>query len=72
MNKVSERALVQRLNRKLAKDGKFIKTNSAPGYLGLGKYYLIDWNRSQIVQTDCRVCELAAEYKVLKSEEEVA
>lgn len=70
--KVTEKALAARLNRKLAKEGRFLKHNSAPGYLGFGEWYLIDWGKSEIVCDDVKVAELAALYHVIKDEEEIA
>lgn len=53
-------------------EGLFIKTNSALGYLCLGKFYMIDWEHSCIERTDCKLSDLAREFNVLKDEEEVA
>jgi hypothetical protein len=46
---VSERALYQRINRKLRSDGSLILKASRRPDLEVGKYYVIDTNRNALV-----------------------
>jgi hypothetical protein len=45
---VSERALYQRINRKLAPRGRLLKATRRPG-TELGKYYIIDTERNLLL-----------------------
>jgi hypothetical protein len=78
---VSERALLQRINRKLDKDyQKVCKTRtyyerdgSGPYYeVSLGQYYLVDTHRNFMVQTHVDLEELGREVGVLSQIEQVA
>lgn len=69
---VSERAILQRINRKLKPDWKQLKTGR--GLLlerTVGRYYVIDIRRSCVTQHYVDVEDLARELKVLQSWEEL-
>jgi hypothetical protein len=69
---VSERALPQRINRKLDKDFVVKKTRGASLQAELGDYYCIDLNRNQIVAKDCDLERLGRERGVLNPWEELS
>lgn len=68
---VTERALIQRINRVLAKDDKVLKAsrNSDPS---TGRYFIIDVNINGITATNCDLEALGRELEVLKPFEELA
>lgn len=69
---VSERAILQRINRKLKSGWKQLKTGR--GLLlerTIGRYYVIDIRRNCVTQQYVDVEELARELKVLQSWEEL-
>jgi hypothetical protein len=65
---ITERALIQRINRRLAKDGeKLKKSRGEKVLLDLGDYFIVNFNLNQIVAhhiTD--IIELGRELEVLK------
>ena len=71
---VAERALLQRINRKLAKDGERLKKcpQSSQWHNDFGDYYIIDLN-ANTVKSQCVVLEkLAMELGVLDAYEVLA
>lgn len=63
---VSRRALIQRLNRKLAKDGLTVKkTSGKRAKADLGEYFVLDWKRSSAVQLHVDLEKLGHKYGVL-------
>jgi hypothetical protein len=63
---VSQRAVLQRINRKLKPEDRKLKTSrSARAEQDLGRYYMIDFNRNWVVATDVNLDDLARELKVL-------
>ena len=64
--KISERALIGRINRKLAHQNEVLrKSRSKIGYNELGDYYILDFNRGFIVAKDVDLKELAVELNCL-------
>jgi hypothetical protein len=69
---VTERALLQRINRRLAKNGEqILKARTERARLELGDYYRIDVSRNAIVGKDERLEALGAELEVLQAYEHV-
>ena len=70
---VSERALVQRINRKLTKDDEQLHA-TRPGTrakFDLGRYYVRDFRRPNIVRMHVDIEDLARELEVLQPWEEM-
>ena len=65
---VSERAVIARINRALAKDGEALrKTRADSRWISdLGYYYIIDTNLNTITAQHLSLSELARELNVLK------
>jgi hypothetical protein len=72
--KVSERALVARINRVLHKESKTLRRCRASSrWVGeLGAYYTLDLNRNMITLTRVDLATLGRELKVLDEWEELA
>jgi hypothetical protein len=69
---VSERAVIQRINRKLFPDHRRIKTSrSARAQQDLGRYYMVDFKRNFIVDKHIDLEDLAIELKCLAAWEKV-
>jgi hypothetical protein len=75
---VSQRALVQRINRRLAKENR--KLCAARGFnaggthyddTNLGRFYVIDAYRNAVVDTRVDIADLARDLSVLKNWEEL-
>ena len=66
--KVSERALIQRINRKLSKELKSLRgaREKSIGFHDTGRYYIVDDSRNLVAATDVKLEELGRELKVLK------
>jgi len=63
---VTERALVQRLNRSLAADGMQLKkTVGARAFATLGDYYVVDISRNFVVEKEIDIESLGRKRKVL-------
>ena len=63
---VTQRALIQRINRALAKEGQILKTTRGVKWRqSLGDYYVVDLNRNFIISTHNDVEELGRELKAL-------
>ena len=73
---VTRRAVIQRLNRKLAEnDQKLCKTRGAKACQDLGDYYILDVRLNCVMDpnhTDASIEKLARELGVLKKYEEVS
>jgi hypothetical protein len=70
---VSERALVQRIGRALAKDGEQLRKVRAEGArLELGDYYTLNVSRNFVVQKDVDIEELGRQLQVLRPYESLA
>lgn len=69
---VSARALLQRINRKLAADGERLKaTRGESARQELGNYYVIDTNRNAVLHKDVDVEEFGRKCGVLAAWERV-
>jgi hypothetical protein len=65
---VTTRALVQRINRKLARDEKQLRAYRGGRWeTTLGRYYVVDVNRNAIVDTDVNLETLARELDALRA-----
>jgi hypothetical protein len=73
MKKVSERALIQRINRRLAHDGEKLRKNSNPRHLmDMGWYYVVDvWN-NWFVASHVNLEQLGREVGALHPSEQLA
>jgi hypothetical protein len=70
---VSPRALLQRLNRVLLKDGEQIKrTRGVRAQLDLGDYFVLDINGNYIAEKDVDLEEFGRKYKVLAAWEKLS
>lgn len=71
--KISHRALMIRVNRKLAKKEQLLKKckPSSAAYPDLGGYYVIDTMQNSVTSKNCNFEELAKELDVLKPWEEL-
>lgn len=70
---ITRRALIQRINRVLAKDGEVLKTNRHPG-VGrddLGRHYVVDVNRNFLVDRDVDLEEVGRRLKVIAGYETI-
>jgi hypothetical protein len=67
---VSERAVYQRINRKLAKQGQLLKALRHPD-LDVGKYYIIDVRRNILLRKQVNLENAARELGLLAQWEEV-
>jgi hypothetical protein len=70
---VSQRAAIERINRKLANESRQLRTSrSARAKQDLGRYYIIDFYRNWIVRKNIDMEELARELDCLATWEKVA
>jgi len=70
---VTRRALIQRVNRALAKDGEQLKaTKGTQAQLDLGDFYVIDISGNSVSRKDVDLEKLARELGVLKPYEALA
>jgi hypothetical protein len=70
---VTKRALIQRVNRALAKDGEQLKaTKGAQAQLDLGEFYVVDVSLNAVSRKDVDLEKLARELGVLKPYEALA
>ena len=70
--KVTERALIERLRRKLAKKGMNIYKNTRGPYMGnLGEYYVVDLSTNNISHSIDSIEEYSREDGVLNKWEEL-
>jgi hypothetical protein len=64
---VSRRALFQRVNRKLAKEGLALKkTSGQRARIDLGEYFLIDTKRNTAVERHIDLAKFATKHGVLE------
>jgi hypothetical protein len=69
---ITERALIQRINRKLANDDEALKkTRGIHATQGLGAYYKLNTNRNIVIDHHVDPVELAKELNVLWDWEQV-
>jgi hypothetical protein len=65
---VTERALIQRINRVLRKDGRILKvTRGERALREVGQYYLLGFDRNTVTTLHVDIEELAHELGVLRS-----
>ena len=72
MKTISERALIQRINRYLEKEeGQLLRTcrENSRSYPSLGRYYIIDINRNFVVSTHEDLENLGRDLKVMSKHE---
>jgi hypothetical protein len=70
---ISERALIARINRKLARDGQQLRVNTSNAWRqDLGNYYVLDGNINSVVSTHEDLEPLARELGCLKPHERLA
>ena len=71
--KITKHALIQRINRKLAKDGKILKARRSEKVISdLGDYFIVDLYHNSIKGHHIEIEELGRELEVLKPYEIVA
>lgn len=71
--KVSERALVARIRRKLEKDGRVLKAGRRDSrwYAELGGWYIVDTAKNAVTSKHCDLEKLGRELGALKDFEEI-
>lgn len=73
---VSERALIARINRALAKenDDRVLRKcrEDSRSFRDLGHYYVVDISRNSIIDHHIEIEEMGRQWRVLKSWEELA
>lgn len=62
---ISERALIQRLNRTLAKDGEKLRKRRGDGYHDTGDFYIIDVEKNCVAYMDVDIEQLGRKLGVL-------
>lgn len=74
---ITKRAVIQRINRKLSRDGQQLRASrSERGRTDAGDYYIVDLNRKAILATHCdleklgRKLEVVAAWERLEEEQE--
>ena len=72
--KISERAVIQRINRKLAKDNEKLKTlhETSQSIHNIGRHYIVDIYSGAILHTHQDVESLGREIGVLHNREKIA
>jgi len=70
---IAVRALVQRINRKLA-PGKVLKSNRRSATLTdkLGEYYVLDLRKREVAERDVNLVSLARKLRAIEAWEELA
>ena len=67
---VSERALIQRINRKLRSNDEVLKTaRGGRAEWDLGRYYVVDFNMNAVMQKDVDLESLGRELNALQKHE---
>jgi hypothetical protein len=71
---VTQRALIARINRALAKQDELLKTcrEDGPSFHQLGRYYIVDINRNMLLHSDIDLEELGRELGVFRGYEALA
>lgn len=63
---VTERALLQRLNRKLAADGQAVRSARGEAAKHMGRFFTLDWRQTAVTGTNVDIEELGRELEVLQ------
>jgi hypothetical protein len=69
---VSERALIQRINRKLGESGLKIRAARPRAVSSVGRYYVVDWRRNAIVDHHIDLEAYGRKHKVIQPYEGLA
>jgi len=71
--KVSERALIQRINRKLKSEDQLLKVSreNSRSFSTLGRYFIVDIYRNFVISHDIDIVGLARELGALKEYEDL-
>jgi hypothetical protein len=70
---VSRRAVIQRVNRKLDREGmKLVTARNWQDQINCGRYYAIDVSLNCVAWPDCHLEEMAREHGCLKAWEKLA
>jgi hypothetical protein len=70
---VSERALIQRISRKLWDDDQVVKTTrGGQAEMALGRHYILDWKINGIMHKDIDLEDWGRKLGVLKTWEKVS
>lgn len=71
---ISERALLARINRKLAKAGQAVRTcrESSGAFSTLGRHYVVDVDRNMVEAYNVDLMELAENISVVSGQEYLA
>lgn len=69
--KISERAMVQRINRALAKEDQKLRKGRGRWASDLGEYYVVDIRQNAVVASNVDVGKLAKDLGCLAGYEEV-
>jgi hypothetical protein len=70
---VTERALIQRINRKLHDDDQMVKTTrGGRAEMDLGRHYVLNWRINGVVHTNIDLEDLGRELGVLQDWEGLA
>ena len=62
---VTERALIQRINRKLAHKWEKLRTSSKRAFNNLGRFHVIDSYRNSVILTHVKLEDLARDIGVM-------
>jgi len=69
---VTARALIQRINRALAKDNEILKTTRGERAVqDLGQYYVLDFNMNAVMRKDVDIEEFGRQLGALKDFEKL-
>jgi hypothetical protein len=68
---VTERALLQRINRKLRDKRQALKSPRGRQYRELGNYYLLDLSRNSVIERDTDIEKLGRKLGVLQTWEKL-
>ncbi len=69
---ITTRALVQRINRALTKDGKMLKAARGRAKEAYGAYFIVDTRKNQATDGDIDIEKLGRKLGVLKDFERIA
>jgi hypothetical protein len=70
---VSERALIQRINRKLWDDDEMVKTTrGGRAEMDLGRHYVVNWRINGVIHKDIDLEDWGRDLGVLKNWEKVS
>lgn len=69
---ITQRALIQRINRVLARDGQQLKAYRGGKWESdLGRYYIVDLNRNRLLRGDVELDDLGRELDVIAGYEKL-